>query len=384
MAAISILGLMGAGKGHQGVKYIIAPNFAKGRRVLTNIKGFNIDELKKYCMKVLGAKEEDLGELIIISDRDIRQSCELSLKELQEIDLDDPANAEKLTSFYPFLIEKDNKEIIVDKFSFVKAGDVVVIDEAGSFYDKVSSYDLEFFRMHRHFTNDDGLSCELCFMFQTKEMVDRKFFKLMQQVYLCKKLRSLGLTNAYNLNIYDGSSMRKDTVIKNSQEFYDKKIFPIYSSYAKGKGKELNLDNRASIFKNPKFWIFIVFAVASAYASYWSLGNFFHPKPKNGAAASSTASSNPSSLPSSSQPIPQPQTPQWHIVGVVDLGSRRTLVLEDENKSMKYSQPQSCLGKGIAMTCQVDNQEIGFYIKNKFGGTNENKNNSTDSSSNNK
>ncbi len=384
MAMFSIIGLQGAGKSHQAVKGIIIPNFAKGRRILTNIKGFNIEELKKYCIEELKSKPEDLGEIVIISDRDIRTQCKLSLKELQEININDPRNKDKLKSFYPFLLEVDNKEIIIDTFSTVKAGDVIVIDEAGSFYKKVSDYDMEFFRMHRHFTNDHGIACELCFMFQTKAMVHRDFFNLMFQVYQCKKLSSVGLTKAYSLQIFDGSSLSQDTKINSEKAFYDNKVFPIYSSYAKGKGKEQKLDLRGSIFSNKIVWISLVFIIASFSFAIYFVSGFFSPKkkleekPKTEIAQTKTETVQQQKPQSAEAPILPPNY-YFRIVGVVDYDKSRFVVIQDENGGVRYINPQFCIGKGLQMQCNFDNRVISFYnvpFNNSLLGGNNEKNNS--------
>lgn len=377
MAIISITGLMGSGKSHQAVKGIIVPNYAKGRRILTNIKGFNIEELDKYCIEVLKKKKEELGKIIIINDRDIRTTCELTLKELEHVDIDDPENTEKLTSFYPYILDVNNKEVIVDKFSIVKAGDVVVIDEAGSFYKKVSEYDMEFFRMHRHFTNDDGVSCELCFMFQTKAMVHRDFFNLNFQVYQCKKLASLGLNNFYNLNIYDGSSMKPDTRITNEKAKYDKKIFPIYSSYAKGKGKEVKLDSRGALFTSPKFIIFVVVFVAVIVFAFYAMGAFLTPKKLKPSEPVQSSTKNVHSQ--SSTPVQLSPSSKFRITGVIDYPRKRLIIVQDENMKYRMIDPQYCSGTGLSMICKIDNAEVSYYSISRndissIGGLNENKN----------
>lgn len=379
MAIISITGLMGSGKSHQAVKGIIVPNYCKGRRILTNIKGFNIEELDRYCIEVLKKKKEDLGKVIIINDRDIRTTCELTLKELEQVDIDDPENAERLTSFYPYILDVNNTEVVVDKFSVVKAGDVVVIDEAGSFYKKVSEYDMEFFRMHRHFTNDDGLSCELCFMFQTKAMVHRDFFNLNFQVYQCKKLASLGLNNVYNLNIYDGSSMSRDTRITNEKAKYDKNIFPIYSSYAKGKGKEIKLDNRGALFTSPKFIGFVIMFVGVICFAVYATTSFFNPK-KTKAPVSEQTTTQTMNSSSSPAPVHTP-TPSSNlrITGFIDYPRKRLIIVQDDNMRYRIVDPQYCSGKGLSMVCKIDNAEVSYYSISRneislVGGLNENKN----------
>lgn len=379
---IAVVGLQGSGKSHYVSKEIIPKNFIKGRRIITNIKGFNVEELKKYCIEVLKAKEEDFGQIVLISDKDIVKQPKIkNLDELYAIDPFNPTPAEllKLDSFYPYIYEdKNHNEIVIDKYSFVKSGDVVVIDEAGRFYKKVSDYDFEFFRMHRHMTNSKGESTELCFMMQTKAMVKRDFFDLMAQVYYCKKLKSLGLSNNYSLQVFDGGSLRRDTCISTAVSKYDKRVFPIYSSYSGGKGKEVALDPKANILKSPKFIIFVIVFFLSCFWSYKSMNSFFHPKTKTTEIESSSTTA-PASTTAQVQEI-KPQQPQFKIVGVIDLPTKRMVLVEDSNQIMKVVVPSLCIGSGLTMICKIDNQDISYYSQvkpnnnNSYIGGNNNEN----------
>lgn len=57
-------------------------------------------------------------------------------------------------------------------------------------------------------------------------------------------------------------------------------------------------------------------------------------------------------------------------------------MLEDENHVLKMVQPQLCVGKGLTMTCTIDNQQVSYYnrLVNKEQ-KNENKNNNQNSNS---
>lgn len=374
MAISVITGLMGSGKSHQAVKYIIIPNYKKGRKILTNIKGLKEEELRKYCLQDKSVKEEDLGEIVLINDNTINK-----------------------TNFYPYLTEEDNKEIINDKDSFVKAGDVVVIDESAQFYsDNLSKETLIFFTMHRHFTNDKNLSCELCFLVQDYTLLNRKLIKLSKNIYVCKKLDFLGFSKSYTLKIYDGGTVRKQSLINTKTEYYDKKVFPIYSSYAKGAGKELNLDKRANILNNWKTWIVVLFILAVPFAIYktFSILNNSGKKAEKAIeerkqqTVSSTSSNNQNQGSTARQPQSAAFENQsnFRIAGVIDLANKRLVMLEDENKNLRMVQPQLCIGKGLTMTCTIDNKMISYYnrLNNIGAANNENKNNNNNNNANHK
>lgn len=362
MAISIITGLMGSGKSHQAVKYIIVPNYKEGRKILTNIKGINEEELKKYCLQDKSVKEEDLGTIVIIPDNIINKP-----------------------NFYPFLTEEDNKEIIHDEQSFVKAGDVVVIDESAQFYsDNLSKETLIFFTMHRHFTNNKGISCELCFLVQHHTLLNTKLVKLSKNVYICRKLDFLGFAKSYKLKIYDGGIVTKINLINTKTEKYDKNIFPIYSSYAKGTGKEINLDKRANILNNWKTYVVILFIIAIPFAIFKLISNIKNRGQKAEQSTSKSkdivSNSNKQNVNDSSKSVSFENHSSFKIVGVIDLSNKRIVMLEDENHNLKMVQPQLCIGKGLTMTCTIDNKIISYYNRlNNLGA----KNNENNSSSNN-
>lgn len=257
MALSVITGLMGAGKSHQAMKYIIAPAYKAGRTIKTNIKGIKEDELIKYCLEDGTVKEEDLGKLIVFADSSINSK-----------------------DFYPFLTEEDNKEVINEEDSEIKSGDVLVVDEAFQFFgDNVSKEVMTFFTMHRHFTEKvSGLSIEICLLVQDHTLINRKIMRLAKNTYICKKLDFLGFSKSYTLKIYDGGKVQKQCLINTKTEKYDPKIFKLYDSYAGGKGKEKNLDKRANILNSWKTYVVIGFIIAIPFALYKAISIIKHPK----------------------------------------------------------------------------------------------------------
>ncbi|MBV5292431.1 MAG: hypothetical protein JZU58_08750 [Curvibacter lanceolatus] len=368
MALSVIAGIMASGKSHQAMKYIVAPNYKKGRTIRTNIKGINEEELIKYCLEDKSVKREDLGQIIIIPDNTINKD-----------------------NFYPFLTEEDNKEIINDKDSYVKAGDVLVIDEAAQFFGEIKQETLVFFTMHRHFTNDKNISCEICLLVQDVSLIHRKLMKLAKNTYLCKKLDFLGFSKSYSLKIYDGGTIKSQCLTNTKTERYDKKVFPTYSSYAKGTGKEINLDKRTNILNNWRTYVVAIFILAIPFSVYFVINNMKnrgHKKTDISQIENSSQSSTNAQQPNNNnqQNNQQIQPLQsFRIVGVMDLGIKRLVMLEDENHSLKMVQPQLCIGKGLLMTCTIDNKIISYYNKINSNNTgqknNENKNNNQNNNS---
>jgi zona occludens toxin len=381
MSISVIQGLPGSGKSHQAAKYILVPSFSSGRRILTNIKGINEQNLIEYCEDEHYKKYEILkktggqipppkfGQVILINDKNIS----------------DP-------NFFPVLHDVDNEEVIDDSKSFVKSGDVIIIDEAGQFYDNLKKSDLTYFTMHRHFTDENGISTEICLLVQDRTLLNRNLLKLVQTTYHCKNLFMLGFSKKYSLSIYDGNRVSRASLTSKSTSTYDKKIFPIYSSYAGGKGKEVKLDNRINILKSWKLWIMVVPFVVLPYFIYVSLSSFFHQKSPSLPVSPASVPVSSSSVPvSSSSSVVSDNRNNYRIVGVVDVPQKRLIFLEDNDKQMKIVYPMSCSGKGIYMTCQIENKTVSYYSPLKksddrkyLGGYDEKNNNSSAVSSVNK
>jgi zona occludens toxin len=385
MSLTLLTGQPGSGKSHQAVKYLIVPNYMQGRRILTNIKGLKEDVLIEYCTK-LHEKENaikektglevaplNLGKIVPIFDKNITHP-----------------------DFFPVLgeelVDGAIKETIDDSKSFVKSGDVVIVDEAGQWFDSYKKTYLTFLTMHRHFTDENNKTMEICFLVQDHTFINRKYLKLVKYTYVCKKLDMLGKRggNYYNLNIYPKTEIYEDSIIRSSKQAYDPEIFPIYESYAGGTGEEVALDKRINILMSWKTWVFLIALCYVPYAIY----KITHKDPPKSVAVttappavvSSSGSVSPvSQSGSASLSSPPSSLPQYRIVGVIDTPGKRLIFLQDDNNQVKVVYPQLCTGSGMLMTCQVENKTVSYYnpiikkdANEKYlgGYNNENKNRS--------
>lgn len=336
MAMVVITGLQGSGKSHQAMKYIILPNFIAGRIIRTNIKGINIEAIIEYCKKHYPkVKEDEYGKIIPITDKDINDK-----------------------NFYPVLLEVDNKEVMDDTKSIIKSGEVVVIDEAAQFYGTITDEQLVFFTMHRHFTDTNGLSSEICLLVQDIQLLHTKVRKLTKTTYQCRKLDMLGFSSRYFLGIYDGGSIRKSHMINSRNESYDKEMFKLYNSHSVGKGKEQKLDKRANIFMTPKAWILISAVIIAPIFLFWSMWKFLHPEQKS----SNPTASKGSTTTNQNQVTNAPIQNNYKIVGILDIKYKRLIFLQDTQKNIKTVYPSFCTGNGITMKCKLeDSTEISYF-----------------------
>lgn len=151
-----------------------------------------------------------------------------------------------------------------DVESVVQAGDLVVLDEAYRFWgasEKIDNAHVVFFREHRHYVNEHGVACDLLFMTQDISDLNRKVKVVVELQCRFKKLKSLGLSSRYAVTVHDGHRIRRKP-IRTLVRKYEKKYFPLYHSYVGGKGKELLVDKRQSVFSSPMLWIKMGLVVA--------------------------------------------------------------------------------------------------------------------------
>lgn len=358
MSILGIVGLPGSGKSHQAM-IILVENYANGRNIKTNLKGLKLDKIKEYCIKKFPkCNPDEFGTIEIFEDYSIEK-----------------------TNFFPTLTSEDNKEVIHDKDSIIKSGDVVIIDEAGKCYgDPLKKEALDYFIMHRHFTDKNNLESEILLMVQDISLITAKLKKLIKNTYLCRKLDGVGFAGYYYLGIFTGGTIRASNRINDMKKAYDKDIFELYESQSGGKGKESKLDSRANVFKNPKMIALIIAIIIAPILLVYTLWSFFHPANKkveslSGSPSSSISSSLP---PSASAASPVSSEPMFKIVGVLDTSTKRLIFLQDQFNSIKLVYPQSCTGSGMLLVCKIDNKEISYYSSYKPTGNNknENKNNS--------
>ena len=262
MAIIAYTGVMGSGKTYEAVSTAILTALKAGRRIVTNIAGLNFEAIRDH-----------LGQL---SDG--------SLLEPEKILV---VPSIRITEPY-FFFDPD-----LPNESVVKPGDLVVIDEVWSFWGtdcKLSLEHQKFFRMHRHYTESGtGTSCDLCLQIQDLMSLHRFVRGVLESTYKFTKMKTLGLSSRYRVEVYEGSRQRKAALVSASIKKYDPKIFPLYKSYEGKNGKEQVVDDRQNLFRNKWFVsIFVTALVVLVSTSYWFLG-WISDMQKGGTAEASTA-----------------------------------------------------------------------------------------------
>ncbi|QEL56464.1 zonular occludens toxin domain-containing protein [Chromobacterium paludis] len=261
MAMYVYCGLQGSGKSFEAVKSVIVPAIAQGRRVLTNIRNIRQDKIHALIeRKALAKPEAPLGEIVPLTPEIILAPNFF---------------------FDPELLLATNGEVD----SFVRPGDLVVIDEAWETHGpdrKLSEEHKKFFRMHRHYAHPvTGVTCDLVFLCQDIDTSLNRFVKAtIQQTFHMKKHTALAAIpywkNRYVITIYEGHKMRIKDVISQYQAKYDKDYFGLYDSHVGGVGKEVKVDGRATLFTKKNALVFSCALLAPA-AGLYGLYSVFAP-----------------------------------------------------------------------------------------------------------
>lgn len=313
MAITTYNGPPGAGKSYAMISQVLVPAVLAGRRVVTNISGVRPDKVLEYCRNK--KPDAELGEVVLFE-----------------------GSQAKLPNFFP-------TEETGDENTFIKGGDLLIFDEWRlTFLNRgaVGSIDLEpFLRWHRHLVDDKGRATDVIIGTQLITDIHRDFKGLVEGSFKFAKLSSVGLKGSYRYDVYDGSSQAKGTSVKTGNGRYKKEIYALYSSYdTEGEGKELNTDNRRSIWSSGLFMTIggVVFIMAMGG---WGVAHFFagpEIKPVPGQTVSSGAALPAGAAASIPGVMQRPPSP-YRIVGQVVADNGVRIVLADDKGSVRVVSP---------------------------------------------
>lgn len=154
-------------------------------------------------------------------------------------------------------------------------GALVVIDEcwrywpAGMKADSIPEEQKSWFAEHRHRTAD-GIETDICLVTQDLAQVAAFVRQLVDQTFRMRKLKAVGWTNGYRVDVYDGAVTGQrppeGRFITGQIRRYKKEGFARYKSHTKGnEAKGITVDNRGAIWKRPSVAILPLVLVALAF-----------------------------------------------------------------------------------------------------------------------
>lgn len=336
-------GLMGSGKSYECVSSVIVPAVKAGRRVVTNVDGIDGDAIRAYCIEKFGMSADQLGSVVHCTNEDVSK-----------------------VDFLPY--GRDDVD------TFCKAGDMICIDEAWRFWGtdcKLLPEHKVFFREHRHYVHPDTkVSCDLVLMVQDIGDLNRALKVVVEVTFRTTKLKTLGLDKSYRVEWWEGYKLTNKGRVGVQNKRYDPEVFPLYSSYSGGKGKELQVDGRQNVLKNPKLWLIAVGVLVMFAVSVYSIVGFFSGKQVKGAAsapASAAASSSGkvearASTSSTQQQASPPQySDRWRVVGIMRTGDEYMVVVSGPDGRIRLEHPSAFQNSGAVMSGDVDGKRVTIW-----------------------
>lgn len=336
-------GLMGSGKSYECVAAVIIPAIRSGRRVVTNVDGIDGDAIRAYCHEKWETPLEKLGTVVHCKNDDVG-----------------------LPTFLPF---GDGTETLC------QPGDIICIDEAWRFWGtdcKLLSEHKIFFREHRHFVEPTTkVCCDLVLMVQDIGDLHRTLKVVVEVSFRTTKIKTLGWNKTYRVEMWEGykQTVRGRVSVENKR--YDAAIFPLYSSYQGGTGKELQVDSRQNVLKSWKPWVLAAIIIALfSWGMYTAVRFFSASAYKEQMPAKGAATKSPSSVGATAAPlVPQvEESTKWRITGSYSAGNSSYVVLSDDSGRLRLEHPSAFQYRGLAAVGDVDGQRVATWTGHAIGG----------------
>lgn len=332
-------GLMGSGKSYECVSSVIVPAIKAGRRVVTNVDGIDSDAIRAYCQDKWAIDPDKLGHVVHCQNDDVGKAS--------------------------FLPHGENVD------TFCKPGDIICIDEAWRFWGtdcKLLAEHKIFFREHRHYIHPESkVSCDLVLMVQDITDLHRTLKVVVEVTFRTTKIKTLGWDKTYRVEMWEGYKLPSRSRVSVENKKYQKEIFPLYSSYQGGTGKEMRVDDRQNVLKSPKLWVLAGLVIALFAGGTYSIVMFFSgSKYKR---ADTQANSGPAAAqkakPGSSGAVATPGAPDvsdlWRVVGSYQVGVTAFVVLANDAGSIRVEHPSAFQNSGVATVGHVDGQRVMFW-----------------------
>lgn len=341
-------GLMRSGKSYEVVSQVILPAILKGRDVVTNVDGISEELIHEHLAKENpNADRAKFGRVRHVTNEDVFKP-----------------------DFLPFY--DDAKTAHTD--TVVQPGDLVAIDEAWRFWGtdcKLLKQHKSFFLEHGHFTHPEtGVACDLVLMIQDMGTLHRFLKNVVAFSARTHKKVSFGLNNTYSVVMFEGYKMNKATRIGDWVRRYDKRIFPLYSSFKGGaQGKTVTVDARQNIFANRKLWFVVVLCVVGGAWGFRNVWNFFHPVDPKAATQKvqegpKTAQGGPNAPAPGSAPSPigvPSFSKDWRVVGHVMQDGEAWVLLADNSGRIRMESPSVVVGSGLRAVGVIDGERVTSY-----------------------
>ena len=316
-------GRMGSGKSYEVVTEVILGAVRRGRRVVSNIAGLNLEAMYDLLEKE-GLDRDKLGQIVTIEHEEVAK---------------------------PHFWRTDASGGS-DPESFIQPGDLVALDEIWRFWGGFNKSDSEgkkrpaevmnFFRMHRHFTHEEtGVACDVALITQDVMDLSRDVRSVVEETYYMEKLTAIGSSKRYRVDVHQGGKKTRSP-LRQIQRKYNPELFPLYSSHSQKKdgaadAVEENIDGRGNILKGVLFKIVLPLMLPLLIGAVWFLWGFFHPKETKEADTKTTPAAEVKAGDSSSKKHNDASPPapdeKYKVIGWYSVGGVQRVILTDGEES---------------------------------------------------
>jgi len=219
-------GESGAGKSYEVVTEVIVPSLAKGRRVVSNIYGLHYDVIVSYLVST-GIAAEKIGELVCVTNEQIGAA-----------------------GFWPH----EGADTICHQ------GDVVALDEVWQWFRKGKAINddmYRFFREHRHGVSEQGFTGEAVLITQRLHDLVPEVRDLVKVHFRMQSKEGMvpgSDLKFYTVDIFNGSTAYKRNFDRRIYRQTNKSFFAFYESHNKDGAREVAVDQRGNLWRNPGLW----------------------------------------------------------------------------------------------------------------------------------
>lgn len=270
MSIKAYVGINGSGKTYEVASVVIRGALARGRRVVSNIGGLDVDAFEAAIIED-GTPAEQIGELVCVSHEQVL-----------------------MPEFW-----RTDQDAAQGVASFIQPGDLLALDEVWRFWDafrdrKMPERVMNFVRMHRHFINKDtGVACDVALITQDVMDIGMKVRRVIEETYRTEKLTAIGSTRRYRVDVFHRWNLKGEP-LRSIQKEYEPRYFGLYVSHTQqeegsAQAVEHNIDGRGNILKGALFKVVLpVGALVFVFAVYL-VASFFNPKKPPASAESAAA-----------------------------------------------------------------------------------------------
>lgn len=341
MANTAYCGVPGSGKTYEVVTEVILPALRSGRRVVSNIAGLHYDEMRAFLLES-GTAEGDIGTFEAVTKEQIGG---------------------------PLFWAQDGRE------TTVKPGDLVILDECWRWMSagaQIPPSMFAFLREHRHFVDAKGVSCDIVLITQSIGDLDRKVRVVIEKHFVMEKLKRLGLTKQYTVDVYNKWSSTKANFLRRIVRKYNKEFFPFYSSYDGKGGDEREVDKRINVLRRPMVLVVLIAAplllVGGMYGTWRIWDKYVHPKKVEPVAAAGPVAEGGAAKPGGPvAPVVQADkaalasASAWRVVGRYAGGGREIFMVQSGERMRYINAPQGYRLSGLNVELFIDGEFVSSY-----------------------